>query len=50
MFQAVHMGARDWAQPSPLFTTREEAQHWLDEQLRWSHRKDDWGFVKEIKD
>lgn len=44
-FQAVHTGARDWAQESPLYITREEAQAWLDRQLAASHRKDDDGYI-----
>jgi hypothetical protein len=48
--QAVHTGAMDWAQLSPLYTTREDAQGWLDRQLRFSHRNDDSGYIMEIVD
>ena len=49
-YQPVHMGARDWAQPGPVFVTRADARAWLDRQLQFSHRRDDWGYVNEITD
>lgn len=47
-YQAIHTGARDWVEESPLFDTREQAQAWLDKQLASRYRKDDEGFIRTI--
>lgn len=48
MYQPIFISYPSYEEQGPVFPTHEEAERWLNRQIMYSGRRDDWGYVIEV--